>query len=86
MISGLDIADLPDTLVFHAGTGLLDKQVITTGGRVLCVSAMGDSVLDAAKAAYAGCERIHWDGAFYRRDIGHRAIAREQAKLSTGSD
>ena len=86
VISGLDIADLADTLVFHAGTGLLDKQVITTGGRVLCVSAMGDSVLDAAKAAYAGCERIHWDGAFYRRDIGHRAIAREQAKLSAGSD
>ena len=86
VISGLDITDLPDTLVFHAGTGLLDKQVITTGGRVLCVCAMGDSVLDAAEAAYAGCERIDWDGAFYRRDIGHRAIAREQAELSAGSD
>ena len=86
VISGLDIADLADTLVFHAGTDLLDDQVITTGGRVLCVCAMADSVLDAAKAAYAGCSRVHWDGAFYRPDIGYRAIAREQAASVSGSD
>ena len=85
VISGLDIADLAETLVFHAGTGLLDDQVITTGGRVLCVCALADSVGSAAQAAYTGCDRIHWDGAFFRPDIGYRAIAREQSASSSGS-
>ena len=85
VISGLDISGLAETRVFHAGTDLLGDQVVTSGGRVLCVCAMADSVLDAAKAAYAECAKIHWDGAFYRRDIGHRAIAREQPSSVSGS-
>ena len=76
-ISGLDVANQSETRVFHAGTKLLDDQVVVAGGRVLCVCAMADSVSDAAKAAYVGCDQIHWDGSFFRRDIGHRAIARE---------
>lgn len=77
VISGLDAANQLGTHVFHAGTKLSDGQVVTSGGRVLCVCAMEDSVSKAATAAYAGCDEIHWDGAFIRRDIGHRAIKRE---------
>ena len=80
-ISGLDTAALEGTRVFHAGTKLLNDRVVAAGGRVLCVCAMADSVRDAATAAYAGCDKIHWDGAFFRRDIGHRAIARELSEL-----
>jgi len=76
-ISGLNQANQGDTKVFHAGTALQDDQVVATGGRVLCVCALASNVSDAAKAAYAGCDKIHWDGTFYRRDIGYRAIARE---------
>lgn len=86
MISGLDIANQTGAKVFHAGTDLADGQVVTTGGRVLCVCAMAGSVVDAAAAAYAGCDKIQWDGSFFRRDIGHRAIARENPALFAGSD
>jgi phosphoribosylamine--glycine ligase len=86
VISGLDSANRTGARVFHAGTDLLDDQVVTSGGRVLCVCAMADSVHDAANAAYSGCDKIHWDGAFYRPDIGYRAIAREQAASAGGSD
>ena len=79
VISGLDEANRGGTRVFHAGTELLDGEVVTAGGRVLCVCAMADKVSEAANAAYAGCDKIHWDGAFIRRDIGYRAIRREQA-------
>lgn len=78
VISGLDAANQGGTRVFHAGTKLLDNQVVAAGGRVLCVCAMADSVSEAANAAYAGCDKIHWEGAFIRRDIGYRAIRREQ--------
>jgi phosphoribosylamine--glycine ligase len=77
VISGLDAAVLDGTRVFHAGTQLLDDQVVTAGGRVLCVCAMAGSVKDAATAAYSGCDKIHWDDVFVRRDIGYRAIERE---------
>jgi len=86
VISGLDIGDQAETRVFHAGTEMLDGAVVTAGGRVLCVCAMADNVRDAATAAYSGCDKIHWDGAFYRRDIGYRAIAREHPPVLTGSD
>jgi phosphoribosylamine--glycine ligase len=79
VISGLDAANQGDTRVFHAGTKLLDGQVVANGGRVLCVCAMADTVSEAANAAYSGCDKIHWDGAFIRRDIGYRAIAREKS-------
>lgn len=76
-ISGLAEANQDDTKVFHAGTELVDQQVVATGGRVLSVCALADSVAQAAADAYSGCEKIHWDESFYRRDIGYRAIARE---------
>jgi len=77
-----DIISFPETTpescrVFHAGTRLENGQAVTAGGRVLCVTALGDSVLDAQQKAYALTKMIHWDGAFYRQDIGYRAIARE---------
>ena len=81
LINGLD-SDFPPTVkVFHAGTALADDSVVTSGGRVLCVGALGDSVSAAQAAAYDACDRIHWDGAFRRSDIGYRAIRREQAAV-----
>lgn len=78
-ITGLTAADAnPDCKVFHAGTVLEDDKVYTQGGRVLCVTALGKSVLDAQKSAYQQIQHIHWRGCFYRHDIGYRAIAREQ--------
>ncbi|MNV03661.1 Phosphoribosylamine--glycine ligase [compost metagenome] len=78
VISGL--ADVPGSAkVFHAGTALdADGNVISAGGRVLCVAALGDSVSDAQQHAYAGVAKIHWANEFHRNDIGWRAIAREQ--------
>ncbi len=64
--------------VFHAGTAMRGDDVVTTGGRVLCVVGLGDTVAAARDAAYARVERISWDNVFFRRDIGHRAIAREE--------
>ncbi|CAM9866752.1 unnamed protein product [Phaeothamnion confervicola] len=63
-----------DTHVFHAGTKLDGKSVITNGGRVLCVTALGDSVKMAQKRAYEALEPIRFAGMQFRRDIGHRAI------------
>ena len=76
-ITGLDDANADETRVFHAGTSMNDDQVVTSGGRVLCVCALGDTVTAAAESAYAGCSKVKWQGAFYRPDIGYRAIARE---------
>ncbi|CAD7376886.1 phosphoribosylamine--glycine ligase [Xanthomonas arboricola] len=78
VISGLDA--VPATAkVFHAGTALnATGEVVSAGGRVLCVAALGDSVLDAQRNAYAGLQPIHWASAFQRSDIGWRAITREQ--------
>ncbi|MGB0865542.1 MAG: phosphoribosylamine--glycine ligase [Granulosicoccaceae bacterium] len=78
---GLAISDsapsVADTKVFHAGTTQAGGQTLTSGGRVLCVVGLGHSVKEAAEAAYARATGISWDGHFYRKDIGHRAIARE---------
>jgi len=65
-----------DCLVFHAGTALADGVLTTAGGRVLCVTALGDSVKIAQSRAYAVIDGIRFDGMQYRRDIGHRALAR----------
>lgn len=78
-IQGLDAAAQLDGKVFHAGTAKQDDQVVTAGGRVLCATALGDSVADAQQKAYQLVDAISWDGVFCRRDIGYRAIAREQA-------
>jgi phosphoribosylamine--glycine ligase len=78
-ISGLERAAGKDVKVFHAGTRLEGGRVVTDGGRVLCVVGAGETVRAACDAAYSGVRKISWDGAFYRRDIGHRAIAREES-------
>ncbi|MEH6492275.1 phosphoribosylamine--glycine ligase [Halopseudomonas sp.] len=75
-ISGLQDAQAADGKVFHAGTALADGEVVTSGGRVLCATALGADVYDAQQAAYRLAEKIHWDGIFYRSDIGYRAIDR----------
>jgi phosphoribosylamine---glycine ligase len=75
VITGLGKTDA-DTHVFHAGTALKDGQVITAGGRVLCVTALGDTVKSAQKRAYEIADDIRFDGMQFRRDIGHRAIKR----------
>ena len=67
-------ADADDCVVFHAGTELVDGQLRTSGGRVLCVTALGDSVRAAQKRAYEAVAQVRFDGAQYRRDIGHRAL------------
>ena len=78
-IHGLPLEAVGHGKVFHAGTTLsADERVLTSGGRVLCATALGDTVAEAQARAYALMEDIHWDGSFCRRDIGYRAIAREQ--------
>ena len=77
-IKGLDAAAQLEGKVFHAGSSLKDGKIINTGGRVLCATAMGDSVAEAQANAYKLAEKISWEGSFYRKDIGYRAIAREQ--------
>ncbi len=78
-ISGIDDAESAGCKVFHAGTGDQNGQVVTAGGRVLCVVGLGESVGDAAQQAYVGVDAIDWDNVYCRRDIGHRAIAREHS-------
>ncbi|ACZ75135.1 phosphoribosylamine/glycine ligase [Dickeya parazeae Ech586] len=78
VISGLPTQEATDGKVFHAGTKLNGDDVVTNGGRVLCVTALGHSVADAQQRAYELAKPIHWEGSFCRSDIGYRAIAREQ--------
>lgn len=80
VISGLPESEATDAKVFHAGTALQQGQVVTTGGRVLCATALGSSVSEAQKKAYQLAAGIHWKDSFYRKDIGYRAIAREESK------
>jgi phosphoribosylamine---glycine ligase len=77
-ITGLDTA-IDGCKVFHAGTALAGKNVVTCGGRVLCVTALGETVRQAQGAAYGAVAGIHFDGMQYRTDIGHRAIAVRKA-------
>lgn len=77
-IAGLDVADSDTQKVFHAGTATQGNTVVTNGGRVLCAVGLGDTVADAAKSAYDTVDKISWDNVYFRRDIGHRAIARER--------
>jgi phosphoribosylamine---glycine ligase len=74
-IAGLP-AEAADACVFHAGTALQNRMLVTAGGRVLCATALGDSVKIAQARAYQYLHDIHFDGGQYRRDIGHRAIRR----------
>jgi phosphoribosylamine--glycine ligase len=79
MIEGLERAAQLPGKVFHAGTRLEAGKVLTNGGRVLCAVGLGETVLQAQRAAYALTEPIHWTGEQYRRDIGYRAVARERS-------
>ncbi|HAE79284.1 phosphoribosylamine--glycine ligase [Morganella morganii] len=75
VIEGLDIQEA-NCKVFQAGTALKNGTVVTDGGRVLCVTALGEDIAQAQKQAYAALKHIHWNDAFCRSDIGYRAIAR----------
>ena len=79
VISGLVEAESDSVKIFHAGTLFGDGQVTTNGGRVLCVTTLANSVSEAQGLAYQAAEKINWDGAFCRTDIGYRAIAREKS-------
>ncbi|HEY0008722.1 MAG TPA: phosphoribosylamine--glycine ligase [Tepidisphaeraceae bacterium] len=75
VITGIEAADkMSDVKVFHSGTGMTDGKLVTAGGRVLAVTALGDTLKDAQQKCYAAMEKIHFDGMHYRRDIGHRAL------------
>jgi len=76
IISGLPKDQTQDARIFHAGTQFRDGNVITSGGRVLCACALGDSIQEAQARAYRLAAGISWQGMFHRSDIGHRAIAR----------
>ena len=74
LINGLASVDQTDCKIFHAGTQALNKDILTAGGRVLCVTALGETMANAQSKAYAACGQIHWPEAFYRRDIGRKAV------------
>ncbi len=78
-ISGLPETETDGEKVFHAGTASKDGAVVTSGGRVLCVTALGESVAAAQNRAYALAQQISWQDSFYRSDIGYRAVEREQS-------
>ena len=82
VISGLPVENgtSPETKVFHAGTAMDSDAVVTSGGRVLCATALGNSVSEAQQKAYQLVGQINWNGMEHRTDIAYRAIAREQGK------
>lgn len=85
LIQGLDKAKrLKDVMVFHAGTGMKDKQVVANGGRVLGVTALGKTVEEAIAKAYKAVEKISWKDVQYRKDIGQKALSRFQIKPKVG--
>ena len=77
VITGFDGIDSDDCKIFHAGTALQDNQVVTAGGRVLCVTALGNTVAEAQDRAYKMIVSVNWKDMYYRTDIGYRAIARQ---------
>ncbi|MDO6775352.1 MULTISPECIES: phosphoribosylamine--glycine ligase [unclassified Shewanella] len=79
VIDGLSLGD-NNAKVFHAGTAMKDGHVVTAGGRVLCATALGNTVTEAQASAYKLVDAIHWDDVYFRTDIAYRAIAREQDK------
>ncbi len=80
-ITGLDEASGEARKIFHAGTSENGDGIVTSGGRVLCVVGLGDNVESAAREAYNAVNRIGWEDAYFRRDIGHRAISRERNQV-----
>ena len=83
-ISGIDRAEaLGDVVVFHAGTAYRDRQLVTNGGRVIGVTAIGDSIQSSIAHAYKAVGKIAFDNAYFRRDIGHRALNRGIEQFET---
>ena len=79
-ISKLDAThEVKDLTVFHAGTAQKDGQLVSTGGRVLGVTALGETIEEAQRRAYMGVDMIEWPEGFCRRDIGWRALKAEKA-------
>ncbi len=78
VISGLSDQTDINAKIFHAGTSTQGKDIITNGGRVLCAVGLGNNVTEAQQIAYALVDSIWWDGIYYRKDIGYRAVAREE--------
>ncbi|MBI5063246.1 MAG: phosphoribosylamine--glycine ligase [Desulfatitalea sp.] len=84
-IGGLDkAARMKDVMVFHAGTALRDNEITSNGGRVLGVTALGDTVAQAIDKAYQAVAKINWDGVHFRKDIGRKALRRYQIKPQVG--
>ena len=79
VITGLPASPPEHLKVFHAGTTLDDGNVVTSGGRVLCAVALGDTTAEAQAEAYELVSQINWSDVYYRTDIGYRAVARERA-------
>lgn len=77
-ISGLELDTEANSKVFHAGTALKNGQVVTSGGRVLCATGLGQTVTEAQQEAYRLAKKVSWEGSFFRDDIGYRAVAREK--------
>ena len=78
VIQGLrEASKVKDAVVFHSGTALKDGQVVTAGGRVLCVTGLGTTIQEAIHKAYEAVAHLSFDGAHYRKDIGWRAIGRK---------
>ena len=78
-IRGLDAVEAEGAIVFHAGTAEQGGKIVNAGGRVLGVTALADSVAKAQETAYTALEKLDWQGGFYRKDIGYRAVAREES-------
>ena len=86
-IEGLDAAEgRADVVVFHAGTRSAGPDVVTNGGRVLCVTALGEDIEAARESAYAAFDAIDWDGKFCRRDIGRRSLPAQPAGANEGHE
>jgi phosphoribosylamine--glycine ligase len=80
VIRGLDaVRGMEGVVVFHAGTARRDSELVTSGGRVLGVTARGSTIAEAISRAYGAVEQIHWDGVYYRTDIGHKALDKANA-------
>ena len=78
-ITGLDEAQKEGALVFHAGTKMEDEDLVTSGGRVLGIVGKGSDIKEAVSNTYRAVSKVHFDDMHYRKDIGHRAIARVKA-------
>jgi phosphoribosylamine--glycine ligase len=83
IIKGLNDIEDSNCKVFHAGTKIVNENIVTNGGRVLCVTALGNSTRIARENTYKAIEKISWEGMQYRKDIGYRAIKREECDQTT---